>query len=334
MTGCAKLKRSAPEPVPRARLRREEGFALLSAILVIVVVTGVLLDHALRARTDRGIAINTRTLVGAWAAARAGEQHALSWLRVLQERELSAIGKGVDFADHWNDLANRKDDLMAVELAPGVSYSVKIWDSASRVSLNEAHGAELRDLFIVLGIDASEASAVAESIVAWRNRTTLAGSIDNENVREPTSSINPILRSRFRDLDELRSVPGIAGIHDMIVPYLTLHARGRVNLNTAKPPVLHSVIGLKGEAAEAILEHRRRNRPFRNFYELESALTVEGRARLHEHSSELLPRLIFEPEIIEILSIGMVELGVVQSSVHAVAVRSSRGVPLVKRSEK
>lgn len=72
--------------------------------------------------------------------------------------------------------------------------------------------------------------------------------------------------ARLQNLQELAQIPGFSAIMvDRLRPHLTVHTEGRVNINTASPPVL---LSLSGEITPVLAERLIAARPFAKIYDI------------------------------------------------------------------
>jgi general secretion pathway protein K len=309
---------------------------MLSTLLVLTVVAGVLLDHALRARVERRIAINFVDDVRLRAAADAGIEQLLSRLRVLQARSIERSLVEMDLYDAWNRAEVWAADLENVVAGGGgVRYSVRIADASSRLSLNFASEQELRTLFLALGGGATESEIAAQSILDWRDPDDLhrpRGAEWDDYYRHLEEPVRP-RNGAFESVDEARHVRGMERLHAVASPYLTVASGGTVNLNSAPAPVLRALPGLTDELVTLILDRRVRGEPIRGLHELEAELSPPTREQLHRHFADLVPRVIFEPQIFEIVAVARHDAGPLKRVVEVTVVRSGSAVQVLRRTE-
>jgi len=289
---------------------REEGFALAAAVLLLVLVSGFLLDAALRARTERRVAWNTSVEVRARTAARGGLAHALVRLRALQARTAAGGGDEAALFAAWNRIDEIGRELGVVELPGGGRYQVTVHDPAALLPLNEATANELSRLFRALGAGEETARTAALSIVDRRER------------------VGP-----FAAPEEVREVDGAAGLPREAERYLTVLGDGRVNLNTASAAVLGAVPGMTDEAVRMILSRRASGGLWRNLFELEAGLTPPARLELQSRFAELSRRAGFEPVVVEVVVEGTVEHGTVRTRLRGAGVRAGASVQVVTTVE-
>lgn len=151
----------------------------------------------------------------------------------------------------------RTEQSQGVDTKP--SYGMM--DEESKINLNKASLTVIRRLLEqVLGSSGQELDELAVSIVDWRKKgsSELAGFYSDEyyaNLRDPY----PVKDSDYEILEELQLVRGASPeIFSRLSPYVTVYGDGKVNVNTATPPVLLA-LGLDPSVVDMILKVRRGN---------------------------------------------------------------------------
>ncbi|MET0395702.1 MAG: type II secretion system protein GspK [Longimicrobiaceae bacterium] len=292
-----------------ARRGGEDGFALAAVVVLLVLVSGLLLDAALRAKAERQAAWNTSVEVRARAASRGGLAHALVRLRGLQARTVSAVGGDPALFRAWNRIDTLGPELGEVELPGGGRYRLAVRDPASLLPLNHATADELGRLFAAHGVAVEGARAAALSIVDRRGR------------------VGP-----FGAVEELRAVEGTSELPREAREQLTVLGDGRVNLNTAAVPVLAALPGMTDEAVRVVAA-RRGASPWRSLFELEAELSAPARAELQRGFAALSRRAAFEPALVEIAVEGSVGSARVRTRLRTVGVRAGASVQVVSTVE-
>lgn len=307
------------------------GFVLLAALLVLVFAAGLLTDAALRARVERRQASNAQVDIRARAAARAGLAHGIARLTGLQRRSISAQGADPALTDAWNRVEVLAQDLRSVPLRQSGRYEVSMQDAASKLPVNDASEEELRRLFLSLGAEYRNADVAAQSILDWRDEDDLhrarGAEWDDYYRRQPDGTVPR--NGPFATMEELRQVRGMESLPPAALEHLTVFGSGRVNLNTAREPVLRALPGLTDEAVTLTLTRRRVGRPLRNLSELEANLSTPARAVLQREFAALVLRASFEPQALEITASGWVESNPLRRTVHALAVRAGPTIQVV-----
>lgn len=289
--------------------RSRQGFALLTALFALLVVSAVALDAALRAQTERRAAWNLTVEVRERAAAWGGIAHALRLLRELQARSVSTDGSDPSLFEEWN----RVDTLLAGPVTlPGAGvYRVAIRDAASRLGVNTATANELYRLFRMLGAEDGLARSVALGIVARR-----------------------VAVAPFEALGPLRAVEGFAQLPHAVSEYLTVVGDGTVNLNTAPEPVLQALPGLTSESVTWLLTRREAGAAVRGLSELAVGIAAPARRELEEHFAELEARTRFEPAALEIVATGEVRGSRLRTVLRVVAARAGSTLQITRTFER
>lgn len=310
---------------------RRGGFVLPSALLVLVLVGGLLLDGALRFRTQRLHALNAVEAVRATTAAYAGVAHALArlddWARSAQEAEESEgpVSRRLS-------LDEVVDDLTRFPLGHESYYSVRVRDAASRLSVNHASREELERVFRALGVSWDRAAFLAQGIVFRRQdgaenlgaewRRTGSGGLSH-----PADAPVPI---PFFSQVDLLAVPGMdPEILQVVAEYITVAGTGVVNLNSAPWAVLQALPGFTEETASSVLDRRARGEGIADLPELAAGLSAPARAALNEGFSALAGRATFATTHVEIVSVGGSPASMIQRTIHALALRRGASVQLL-----
>lgn len=315
----------------------QQGFALPATLFLLVMVSALLLDSALRLRTDRQFTWNGVVDLRARMASRAGVGDALSRLRALQ-RQTNAFGSPApDAAERWNKAALIGEQIDTIHLPSGSSYHVDVYDTGSRLPLNFATEEELRILFLGIGVNFDDADVAAQSIADWRDADNLhraRGAEYEDYYRRQRHPVRPN-NGPFEAVVELRDVRGMETLYNRVAPYLTVNGDGRVNLNTASAPVLLTLPGFTDEAVQLVLSRRRIDRPVRTLFELESELSEPALATLQANFSGFAQRASFEPSTLEITSVGWGNRGsALQHTAQALVVRSGSSVEIARSVER
>ncbi|MGQ0813168.1 MAG: general secretion pathway protein GspK [Gemmatimonadota bacterium] len=214
-----------------------DGFALIASLFLVVAMSAVALHVGAQARTIRLRAATTSELTRAEAAALAGLEHTRARLQ----------------PEAWKNLGRVMTDTF--DFANGAHYTVRLYDTGSRLNLNHASEEELRRLLRALRIEFGEADRLAQRIADWRDPDDFerARGAEREQYLK-LDMIEPPANRPFASVDDLRAVVGMTeSIVERIAPYLTVDGGGLISLNTASEPVLLALPGITPEAARAIL---------------------------------------------------------------------------------
>lgn len=165
-----------------------------------------------------------------------------------------AVGREASYTIAYEYL----DDRDSSEMTKKVRYGAQ--DEESKINLNTTSVQVLAKLFeVVAGIDASDSSTIAYSIVDWRDSDSFAsdaiyGAEDDyyDGGRFPYEAKD----APFEVLQELLLVRGMnQDIYEKIRPYLTVYGTGTININTVSKKVLMG-LGLTEKAADQVVTFR------------------------------------------------------------------------------
>ncbi len=279
-------------------MRDRRGFALLTALWLLVAISVGSLAFANAARTRRLAAANLAEGIQARAAADAG----IEQTRARLVRRLAAA----TLRDPWAGVDSQFRDTIAVARA---RVLVSTRDAGSQLNLNRATEEELRRLFVALRIDAGLADRLAQSILDWRDQDDMhrARGAERDAYLE-AGAVQLPRNGPFQTLSELASVQGMTTTtYERVRPYLTLLGSGQVNLNAADRPVLLALPGMTEEAVAVLFRYRRRRQTLANLTALERDLSPGARSALVAHLAELLGKTTTETRELEVTSVGWVE---------------------------
>ena len=132
-------------------------------------------------------------------------------------------------------------------------------DEERKINVNAAPAEVLERLFILLGLNESQAQDLAFSIVDWRDKdsqlSSASGSAEDSYYRSLANAYEA-KDAPFEILQELLLVKGMsADIFQKAAEYLTVYGKGQVNINTASGVVLQA-LGLSPEVAEKVIVFR------------------------------------------------------------------------------
>jgi type II secretory pathway component PulK len=238
-------------------MRDRRGFALLSAIWLVVAIAVAGLQLALETRRSTLAAINLTHDVQARTAASAAFD--LTRARVDQHLRRAAESGPYEarlaLSDPWMsvDTAYSLTETFGV-----VDIHILIRSVGSQLNINRANEQEFLNFFIALEFDYSTAEELSQTIMDWRDTD------DNYRARGAERDfyvseglLNLPRNNLFESVGELRYVQGMTeDIFEIASPYLTVWGTGRINLNTADFPVLMSLSGMTEAAASYLISLR------------------------------------------------------------------------------
>jgi general secretion pathway protein K len=291
--------------------RRSAGFALIAVLWALVLVGGIAgiflaeSRHLLRASDNRNAELRARqAALAGLARAQNGMERLQAWtLDPATQRDARSRARTLAA---WNHLDSVFAAVAQECLGTGcVAFRVR--DAGSRVNVNRVGEQQLESFFRALGIEQEQARVAAASI-AERNG--------------PLAS-----------LEQLRRIPGVdAALFARAAPYLTVEGEGTINLNTAPLPVLAALPGMSLEMAQVITDARADGVIFTSLFDVWRRFSADARARLPEHSAELLRVASFEPQMIEVTSVGSAPGSPIRVAARAVYRRVGERVVEIKRS--
>lgn len=222
-------------------MRNARGIAQLVVLWTLLLVGGLAMSFASSMRTEAQAARNGVDAARAYFQARTGISRAIA--------ALSAVPM---------------DDVLATEIAGGdgdASYAVDVQAEGGRLDVNFVSEAVLKEVLRNGGLDAAEAEAVGDSILAWRDgsraiRAHGATEADYAALPEP---VRPRY-GRLASVEELRSVRGVSpGFYRRcLAKVFTVYGRSpQVDLATAPAEVLAVLPGFTpGLAAEVVARRK------------------------------------------------------------------------------
>jgi type II secretory pathway component PulK len=238
-------------------MKDRRGFALLSAIWLVVAIAVAGLQLALETRRSTLAAINLTHDVQARTAASAAFD--LTRARVDQHLRRAAESGPYEarlaLSDPWMsvDTAYSLTETFGV-----VDVHILIRSVGSQLNINRATEQEFLNFLIALEFDYSTAEELSQTIMDWRDTD------DNYRARGAERDfyvseglLNLPRNNLFESVGELRYVQGMTeDIFEIASPYLTVWGTGRINLNTADFPVLMSLSGMTEAAASYLISLR------------------------------------------------------------------------------
>jgi general secretion pathway protein K len=339
------MRRDVRRPVLGGR----DGFALVAALWLLVALGAVGLQTALASRARRQAAANLLDEVRARSAALAGSEYARSRLtaamlgqveelraealasarssRQRRSAQRSSVRSLFRSANPLEDPWREPQELVIPEMAFGdARYALLLRDVGAALNLNEANEDMLRQFFTQgLDLDYAEADDIAQAILDWRDEDEIPrlNGAEREEYLEEEALVLPPNRD-FVDVDELRHVRGITPeIYVRAAPHLTLMGSGDVNINSAPEVVLLAIPGMDRGGAAEILRLResgvfpRSDREFRSLLPASVAAAVEAQGRSFSGQTT------YTTDMVEILSQGWVDGGVVQVTSRVVVFRGN-----------
>lgn len=262
------------------RRTSRDGFALIAALALLVLVSIVALELSATARPRRLAVASGLERIAATTAATAGVEQARALLMRLEPLAPGRLTRDPSRTpDPWS-AANGM--VIGPRSAGAYSYRVEMRDAYTRLNLNGASEDQLRRLMAALHVDARQAGRVAAAIADWRDHDQLRRANGAERDDYLRAGL-PVLPGDgpFASTGALRFVFGMTdALCDSIEPYLTVAGDGGVNLNAAPRPVLLALPGMTEEAASFLLRARAAGRPVTDLNAFVESLSSGARQQL------------------------------------------------------
>jgi type II secretory pathway component PulK len=324
------------------------GFVLMAALWLIVALSALGLDAALRSQAQRLVAANQLDVTRSRESALAGSEYARARLTAaLLERaeELRAqaarMGAGprtrqsVQLALAQEDPWRAPHELVPPAMALGeAEFVLDVHDTGIALNIALASEEMLRN-FLAQGlrIDYAWADRVTQAILDWRDEDDLprVNGAERDEYIDAGAAVLPPNRT-FLNVDELRHVMGVTPeLFAAVRPYVTTVGSGRININAAPEPVLLAVPGFT-PAVVADLQRRRDGGQLpRSTLELRALLGSLYRPPTGAELTDFNRRVTYATNEIEIVSEGRVTGGPVTTTVRSVVARSDAGAMLIWR---
>ena len=301
-----------------------QGFALMAALWLVVLVGATGYELSVRSRTRRLAVANALETVQANAAAEAGLETVRGALEQRLLQPLNTRVRGIVAApiDPLGDLTFLRADTL--HLGDERSHAIA-YDAGARLQINRATEDDVRRFLIAVPLDASVADGVAQCILDWRDPDTLrrARGAERADYLRAGARVLPA-DGDFRHVEELRDVSGVTPeLYTRIAPYVSVLGSGQINLNSAPRLVLRSLPGLGDEAVDVIIRAQQSERPIRSLEELTPRLSSGARASLLNATPELMSRVAFDTREVIVEADGWMSGSPVRT--HAVAVYERNG---------
>lgn len=235
-------------PDTGSRRRGQRGIALMLVLWVLTLLTLMAVSLAVAQRTE--LALTDNHIAEARLRALGDAALAQATLQLLAPLPTEADA-GLDV---WIPDGQPRDWFFA-----GARVSIRIFNEASRIPLNEAAPEQLSALLQALGVELGEADGLAAAIVDWRDEDDLRlllGAEDPEYEAEgrPLGAAD----APFATLDELQQVLGMTpDIYRRLAPELTLdNPGGGTDETFASPAAIAALHGLSLEDAQEWIAQR------------------------------------------------------------------------------
>lgn len=238
------------------RFRNRRGFAMITALWLVVAITVVALQFSYEAHERYMLGINAAERGVARAAvigALALEQAQLE--RALRQRNTGSNAARLRSSDPWIDVDSTFTGPVDID---SIIVMVDAKPGGRRLNVNSMNEEQLRAFFGNLLKDVSASDELAQSIMDWRDQDDQARVRGGERdyYLKDNRMVLPA-NAPFREVDDLLDVRGMTPeILEKARPYLRTYGNGTINLNTADEPVLRAIPGMTDVILARILATR------------------------------------------------------------------------------
>lgn len=191
------------------RERNHAGFALVVVLWLLLMLSLVAAIMMEKARSDRQFVADNSDLIESRAMADGGVNRAILSLVNRQDPEvwrLDGTTHAVKLFDH--------------------DIQVQVESESGKIDLNAASAELLRGLFRSQGLGPSEASDLAEQIIAWRTPTEIGMPDTAANPYQEAGRPYTPRHGPFLNVDELRLVIGMTDdLQKRVAPLITVYSR-------------------------------------------------------------------------------------------------------------
>ena len=290
-----------------SRRRDARGFALMSALWLVVALSTLAVELSVIARHRRLLVANTLESLRAERAAASGVEQERARLALLtRDNERSPRGDAASIVDPWRQADSTTRDTVTMD--DDAFYAVVSADIGTLVNINVVDEAGLTRFLTASSIDPITADALSQAILDWRDADDfrrLRGAERDEYIKSGARELPR--NGPFESVDELRFVRGATRpILEKIAHRLTVFGVGEINVNKASEAALLSIPGMTPLAATVITGVRRRGQRIESLRQLLDMMPLSTRTAL-EQSSMGIARLAFDTNEIEVRSVGWVK---------------------------
>jgi general secretion pathway protein K len=219
----------------------QRGSALIITVLIVTILVALVVEFAYEVYIDTSSLSNWTNAQKASLIAKSGQ--------TLSTKYLEEALKNYN-TENEVELPVEKD------LGPNAKLAIKIEDENAKFNINSIirpNGTtnddallSLQNLFKYLNINPKLADVIAD----WMDT-------DSEPRNGFTDSEDNAKNALLQSIDELKLIPGIdKNTFDKISPFITVYGNNKINVNTAKLPVLMSFKDMTEARAKQIIDYR------------------------------------------------------------------------------
>ena len=231
--------------------RQQDGVALLVVLWVIMVLSLLIGGFAFTMHVETQVASFARNQLHAEMLARSGIE--LARMQLIQDAQAGITSVYDARNQPW---ATNADLYVNHALGDG-TINVKVIDEESKLPVNKATQEQLKRVFDELGVEADDSDVIVDSILDWiqpGDLHRLDGAKDDYYM-----SLSPPYHCKGAPLDRVEELLLVRGVTPELVrgtpakdndparpplaEVLTTTSSGQVNVNTASPLVLKTLLG-------------------------------------------------------------------------------------------
>jgi len=244
-----------------SRLFSERGVALIAVLWIFIFLFAIAMDFSVSVREEGFAAHRYAEEAEDYYSAIAGFQSALYEIVGQSFQQTRATPQASYLFDgQWRD-----------GKVGEAAFRFRLIDEGGKINLNRVDEETLKRIFVNLGIEEPQGSALAGSIMDWRDEDDLHRTNGAES--DYYSSLTPgytAANGPFTSVEELLWVKGMTpaiffgsrdngaepvGLKDI---FSVDSPFDRVNLRTARPKVIHGLTGLSLEKSRSFVQERER----------------------------------------------------------------------------
>jgi DNA uptake protein ComE-like DNA-binding protein len=309
-------------------MRRRSGYALLTVIWVLAILTVLTLGFGQRVLLDQRAAATSLDQARAQLLARGSVEYGLAVLRNQTVIEEELKRQGIDIVSPlWGRQKNLLEDRSVYDLpGPETLYaddvvSFRVTDEERRIGLNEAPEELLKE---VGGLSFSTVNAIMRR---RPQRGQVVGEVNED--ASPFLTVDEMLFIKGIDEDEWFGEGDEPGLREQF----TVHGDGRININTASEAVLLAVPEVLDGDVQAIIAFRAGadgvlgtgdDKQFRQWNEVapKAGIQPAGVAPFQRYCK-------LESDVYTVSGFATLRKGRVRAAVHAVVMQMGRGLVLL-----
>ena len=305
-------------------MRARGGFALLTALALLVMITVAALERTAIAKPRRlaMAGVVDHAVLGALAIG--GVEHAREQL--MQQTPLGPMQLRRTPANSFDRWSAAEGTVLTGSTGE-LRYRVELHDAGARLNINAATEDQMRKLLLALRVDARRADQVAQAFADWLDPDQLRrtnGAERSDYLRDGRMVLPD--DGPFESVAMLRFVMGVDDSLDRLLrPYVTTFGSGRIDINAAARPVLLTIPGMTEEAVSLVLRYRQQGRSVTDLFRFADELSGGAREQLRAALPVLQKTVVLEPREMHVLSVATRPASSARVRVDAIISRDDEG---------